>query len=225
MNDPTAIGKVIDKKIGKIGKSGKPIKGEDGRINNGGARIGGGMPKGKITRKRLHQLEVQKAVNQRIMAHADELLNAALSLAKGTQRLMVIITEGEGKNRRRYHEVVTDEETIKQYLDYEEGINDADNPDDDTHYYYLTTDKPDVRAIDMLMNRGLGKAPDKIEITGGFFMQNNLTVEVVGSKHADLEITDDGQITIPGEPTTESEDSDLTSPGPGVEGSSPSTDS
>lgn len=156
---------------------------------------GPGRPKGSLSKKTLEQRMVQAAINQRIMMNADKLFNAALSLAVGQQMLMVVVTEGEGKNAKRHHEVVKDEEIIKQYLDWNEGFTD-EGPGDDNHYYYLSTEKPDIRAIDSLMNRGLGKAPDKLEITGGFFSKTELTIKVVGSQHERdiIDIGEDGQL-------------------------------
>lgn len=182
-NEASSVGEVVEKRWG-------------GRRPNQFGR-----PVGSVSKKTLEQRKVQAEINQRIMQNADKLFNAALSLAVGQQVLMVVVTEGEGKNAKRHHEMVTDPEIIKQYLDWNEGIGDNNDPSDENHYYYLTTKPPDIRAIDSLMNRGLGKAPDKLEITGGFFSKTELTVKVVGSQHERdiLDIGEDGQVVDPGD--------------------------
>lgn len=190
-----------------------------GKAPMGGKRPGAGRPEGRLDDKTLEQKKIQEKVNQRILRHADKLFNAAMSLAVGTQKLIVIISEGEGKNKKRRHEIVDDEEIIKQYLDYNEGINDTESPNDENHYYYLTTEKPDIRAIDSLMNRGLGKAPERLEIHGEFFNRNELTIKVVGDRHDFIDISNDGQISERSEESganseqhSESSDKDSESP-------------
>lgn len=214
MAEVEKIADILDKKIAKTAKRPKPFKYEIEEakqlVDKNGTLHAGGMPRGHVTKRKLEQLTVAKAVNQRIMAHADELLNAALSLAKGQQVLMCIVTEGTGKNRKRYHEMVTDPELIKQYLDWEEGIGDAESPDDDNHYYYITTKSPDMRAIQYLFDRALGKTPDKLEVVGGFFTQNELTIKVVGSQHDVINLGDES-VSSPAEPRADAE----RTPGPG----------
>lgn len=174
MAEPTAISSTIDKKSEKLKK--------DSVAKNGGARPGAGRKPGRYNQKTLVAMKIRDAFNQRVMLHADRLFNAQMNLAVGEQYLFVRITEGEGKNKRVYHEVVTDRELIKQYLDYEEGIGDNDSPNDDSHYYYLSTKPANNMAIDSLLNRALGKVPDKLLIEGGFFNQNKLTIEVVNER-------------------------------------------
>lgn len=149
---------------------------KDGR---GGARPGAGMPKGHVTKRVKERQIVKKAFLDRVAKHADELFNAQYSLAIGERVLMVQITEGEGKNRRRYHEIVDNKEIIKQFLDHEEGINGAESLDDDKHYYYLTTRPANNLAIDSMLNRAFGKAPEKIELEGGFFKDTELIVKIL----------------------------------------------
>lgn len=150
---------------------------------HGGARPNSGRPKGAISKANRDVKESKKLFIQRITKHVDELFNAQLSLAKGEQVLMVAITTGEGKNKKRTHEIVKDEETIKQYLDWEEGFEDSENPGDDNHYYYLTTRPANNMAIDSLLNRAYGKATEKVEFEGGFFKDTELTIKVIKADH------------------------------------------
>lgn len=184
---------------------------------NGGARKGAGFPQGEKKKKTLEQQKVKEQINQRIMLHADRLINAQMQLAVGEQVLMVKIKERDDKGmvKRVTHEVVTDIETIKQFLDYEdgEGTEYEESPNDQDHFYYLSVRPSNNQAIDSLLNRAIGKAPDKLEVVGGFFAQPNLTIKVVGSTHDDISITDDGQISGIGsdgtDPQRETEPSDV----------------
>lgn len=139
----------------------------------------GGRPKGSMNKATMETKVAKKRFIERVNQHVDDLFNAQLSLAQGEQVLMVQITEGEGKNQRRYHEVVEDKETVRQYLDYEEGIGDNENPSDEKHWYYLTTRAANNQAIDSLLNRSFGKAPDKVEVEGGFLGRSKLVIEVI----------------------------------------------
>ena len=210
MSKVTPIKEIVDSKIEKLEKvpeeqlqsklhcdtCGKDTHNTEGHGKRGGARKGGGMPKGKLTKKKLEQIQVREAFNQRVMLHADRLFNAQMNLAVGEQSLFVKVKERDSKGKviRVTHEVITDVETIKQYLDYEEGLEGAESLNDENHYYYLSTKPADNKAIDSLLNRALGKAPDKLEITGGFFSQSQLTIKVVGSDHDVIDIGEDGQL-------------------------------
>lgn len=182
-NHPHCSGTVIDNKCDTCNM--QPL---------GGSRPGSGFPVGQKKRKTLEAMKVKDAFNQRIMQNADKLLNAQMSLAVGEQVLMVVRTEGEGKNKRRYTEMVNDVEVIKDYVDWEEGIDGSSNPSYDENYYYLTTRAANNQAIDSLINRALGKVPEKLEVEGGFFSQSELTIKVVGSEHEDIDIGEDGQV-------------------------------
>ncbi len=160
----------------------------------GGPRPGGGRPKGKLNQKTLDQIAVREAFQQRVMKHANELFEAQLSLAKGETVVMVVRKEKDEKGRtiRKFSEQVTDPYTIQQVVDWEENI--GDDPSDDENFYYIQTRSPNNQALEALLNRALGKAADKIEVTGGFFNQPELTIKVVGSPHDDIDISDSGQV-------------------------------
>lgn len=192
---------ILDSGFERLKESSKEMKcekcGSDGHATEdhgkkGGARKGAGMPKGMTTKKVLEQRAVNDAFRQRVLKHADRLFNAQLNLAVGEQVLMVKSTTGEGKNRKTTYEQVTNADTIQRFLDEADGS--PTSLGEDENWYYLTTKPANNQALESLLNRGMGKAPDKIEVEGGFFSQEKLIVKVVGSKHADIEFGEDGTI-------------------------------
>lgn len=87
-------------------------------------------------------------------------MNAQMNLALGVQLLYVIRTVMEGKKQvRQRPELVTDQPTIEAYL-----AGELEN--DDEEYYFITTERPDNRALDSLFDRALGKAKQPIELDG-----------------------------------------------------------
>lgn len=151
----------------------------------GGARANAGMKKGTITKPRLEKLAIKRAFDKRVMEHADRLFNAQLNLAVGEQVLMVRTTSGEGKTRKVKYEQVTDLETIKQFLDEADGS--PTTLGNDESWYYLVTKPANNMAIDSLLNRGLGKPTEKIEIEGGFFKADKLIIEVANERPVEPE--------------------------------------
>lgn len=121
----------------------------------------GGRPKGSLSPATLERQRVEAAYNQRILRHADELFNAQLNLAKGVTHLFKIVESGEGKTKKREHVLVVDPDEIIAFLDEHDGGNGVV---DDT-YYYITTKDPQNMPIDSLLNRGIGKVTDKVDLT------------------------------------------------------------
>lgn len=130
---------------------------------HGGKRSGAGKPKGHKHKATLERQKVLEAFNQRVMAKADALFNAQLTLAVGSMKVFRIdeIEDDKGKKRRE-HVHVTDADEIKRLLDEHEGAA----GDVDGVYYYFTDVLPDNRAIDSMMNRAFGKPTEHTEITG-----------------------------------------------------------
>lgn len=96
------------------------------------------------------------------MAKADALFNAQLTLAVGSMKVFRIDeTEGDNGKKRREHVHVTDSEEIKGLLDEHDGAPGVV----DGVYYYFQEVAPDNKAIEAMLNRALGKAVEKIEIT------------------------------------------------------------
>lgn len=213
MSEPELIGNILDKSSESLKESqlACAYKGCDGVIDDykcstcgkaplGGKRPGSGFPKGAKKKKTIDKMKANDHFRTRTLLHLDRLYNAQMSLAVGEQVLMVQIKDrdSKGKVTKITHDVVRDIDTIKQYLDNEEGSGGGDELNDSDHYYYLTTKPANNQALDSLLNRALGKAPDKLEIEGGFFDQPQLTIKVVGSKHDNINIGDDGQLHLEG---------------------------
>lgn len=128
---------------------------------NGGKRQGAGRKLGSKSRATLEQRKVLEAFNQRVMAKADALFNAQLTLAVGSMKVFrVDETEGDNGKKKREHVHVTDPEEIKALLDEHDGAPGVV----DGVYYYFQEVAPDNKAIEAMLNRALGKAIDKIEI-------------------------------------------------------------
>lgn len=155
----------------------KPKNKRGGGYENG---VKGGRPKGPTSLTSISKKAAKERFIQRVQDNVDTLFNAQLSLAKGEQHLFVKYHTGEGKDRRAHIDIVTDPETISEYLnDYGESLN----RDSDDEYYFISTRPANNQAIDSLLNRAFGKAPEKIEIEGGFFKANQLKIEVVQPDH------------------------------------------
>lgn len=126
---------------------------------HGGARPGAGRPKGKANPATIERSKVKEAVLDRIHLNADKLLNAQMNKALGETYLMHKFTIGTGSKQRTETEIVTDPETIKDYLDDQ---LDTDNGE----WYYMTTKPADNLALQGLFDRAFGKANATVENTG-----------------------------------------------------------
>ena len=125
----------------------------------GGPQPGGGRPKGSLNKSTLEQRKVLEAFNQRVMAKADALFNAQLTLAVGSMKVFRIDEIQDGKKTRREHVHVTDADEIKRLLDEHDG---AAGTVDDVYYYFQDV-LPDNKAIEAMLNRALGRAAETIK--------------------------------------------------------------
>lgn len=141
---------------------------------NGGARPGAGRKKGGMNKKTLEKKQVEAAMERRIMGVVDNLLDAQLSLARGTSHLFKKQEYGRGKDKRVEFVQVDNPEEIRDYLN---GCFD-DDPD---AYYFITTKRPDNKAIDSMMDRVFGRAKQKI--VGGDADDQPLTIKIIGAQH------------------------------------------
>jgi hypothetical protein len=129
----------------------------------GGAQPGGGRPKGSLNKSTLEQRKVLEAFNQRVMAKADALFNAQLTLAIGSMKVFRIDEiEGENGKKKREHVHVTDADEIKALLDEHDGAAGVV----DGVYYYFQDVLPDNKAIEAMLNRALGKPKETLEHAG-----------------------------------------------------------
>lgn len=128
------------------------------RGKNGGRRPGAGRPKGKMNAKTIEKMAVKKQFEDRVAHHADALFNAQVSLAIGTQYVFMRYKVKTAKGVRwSKFERVTDPDEIIKFLD-------GDFEKSENEYYMITADKPDAHAIDSLLDRAFGKAPQNLNI-------------------------------------------------------------
>lgn len=129
----------------------------------------GGRPKGAKSQTTLVKEAVLREFRNKVLQAADVLFNSQLHVATGQTFLYKIEKElqigpkGGKKYIRSKPKLVTDQWEIENYLmgKYEEG--DAEDEDDpNATYYYLTTQQPDNKAIDSLLDRTFGKASQPI---------------------------------------------------------------
>jgi hypothetical protein len=130
------------------------MPGETSRIN--GRK--GGRPKGRKSAATLEREAVQRAFNQRVMEHADRLFDAQLAAAVGVTMLFKR-PKGGGQAVR-----VTSHAEIRKFLDRHGPAGEVEQ--DDGTYYFLATEKPNAEAVDRLLNRGLGKPADTVDLKG-----------------------------------------------------------
>jgi hypothetical protein len=127
----------------------KPVKGK-----NGGARPGAGRPKGKLNKVNEQRQKAKERFIARVNKMTDELFNAQATIAQGASYLYRVDKDSDGHNLPA--ELVTDPKEIKKYID--------DDLDSDS-YYYITTERPDNRALDSMLNRAFGKPEEHIDLT------------------------------------------------------------
>lgn len=122
----------------------------------GGKRPGAGRARGSKNKKTIEQEVAMQEMRDRIIRSKDELLNSQMNLAMGVQMLYKIITDKDGN--RHKPELVTSQEEIESYL--------AGEYDSFTEYYFITTERPDNKAIDSLFDRVFGKATQPVAGSG-----------------------------------------------------------
>lgn len=122
----------------------------------GGARTGAGRPKGKKDPHTIEREAVLAEYRARVCRQAERLLNAELTVAQGCSYLFKRAKETP-KGKERKTERVTNEETIRQYLD-------GELDDDANDYYFITTDKPDTFTIRGMFDRTFDKPAQRMPI-------------------------------------------------------------
>jgi hypothetical protein len=148
-----------------------------GAFRNGGKRENSGR---KILPRTIETMEVKRKFVERVNKAADRLYNAQLDIALGEKFLMVRIPINDEKSKYKT-EVVTDPDIIAEYID-DNGVT-LNNSGDD--YYYMTTRPANNQAIQSMLDRAFGKAPEKIEIEGSFFKANKLEINIVQKRNED----------------------------------------
>lgn len=148
----------VDKSPSKQGSKVIPPKKKPKKKGRGGARPGAGRPKGKMEPRTLEKMAVKKKVEERIAARAEDLLNAHLTVALGVQYVFTrrLVKTKKGPRWSKFERVL-DPDEIRKFLD---GEFDKAK----TQFYMITAEKPDVHAIDSLLDRSFGKAPQNLNI-------------------------------------------------------------
>ena len=124
----------------------------------GGPRPGAGRPVGALSKTTIEQKIAKQLLVQRVLRSQDRLINAQMSLAQGCSFLYVIKVETvNGIKRKERPQLVKDQYLIESYL--------AGDLEDDEDYYFITTEKPDTRALDSLLDRVHGKANQSVDLT------------------------------------------------------------
>ena len=122
----------------------------------GGARPNAGRPLGSENGQTRKKRIVEEEIKQRVLRSAHKLINAQMSLAQGVQMLYVIEKTEKGANKKP--RLITDQTIIEKFL-----AGELDNEPND--YYFITTERPDNRALDSLLDRIFGKAVSNLDIT------------------------------------------------------------
>lgn len=128
----------------------------------GGVRPNSGRPKGGENEATKEKKKVEKEMKDRILKSVYSLLNSQMTVAHGVQMLYKITTNEKGI--RSKPELITDQWTIEAYL---AGEMDGKIEDNDDEYYFITTERPDTKAIDSMLDRVFGKARQSIGLDGG----------------------------------------------------------
>lgn len=146
----------IESQGGLIGEAIKTAK-------KGGYRPGAGRPRGSKNKLTKEARIREESVKERVLKSVEELVNAQLSLAKGSNFLYKIKMRNVGNRRKPEHILVTDPDEIRRFLDGET----------EDEYYYITTKSPDNKAIDSLLDRAFGKA------TTGSLQDNSFNLNLI----------------------------------------------
>lgn len=133
----------------------------------------GGRPKGSKSVKTLEKEKIVAALQQRYLRAANQIANAQIGLALGSQYLYKIEKEkivgpkGGITYRSKKPELVTAQWEIEQFLEGEcEEGDPRDEHSREATYYFLTAKSPENNAIEAIQNRAYGKPKETVELTG-----------------------------------------------------------
>lgn len=124
----------------------------------GGYRPNAGRPRGSKNKLTKDAKVREKTIKERILKNVDELVNSQLALAKGVQYLYQIRMRNVAGRRKPEHILIKDPKKIKAFLD----------GDLEDEYCYLSTQAPDNKAIDSLLDRAFGKATTQGNVNHDF---------------------------------------------------------
>lgn len=124
----------------------------------GGPRPGAGRPKGRKEPHTLQREAVLKSYRQRVCEQAQRLLDAEMAVAQGCS-FLYRKPKSAPKGEPRKVELVTDEATIRRFLDGE-----LDH--DETDWYFITTERPDTGTIRNMLDRTFDRPAQRVEVAG-----------------------------------------------------------
>lgn len=150
----------------------------------GGVRPNSGRPLGSTNKATRDKKEAEKYIKERIIKSVDSLLNSQMNLAQGVQMLYRIITNEKGIKSKP--ELITDLGTIEDYLA-------GELEDERNEYYFITTERPDNRALDSLIDRAFGKSRQNIGIDGGDVDKPIRLLNYVRDNNGDKKDTEDDE--------------------------------
>ena len=128
---------------------------------SGGPRPGSGRKVGfKLTETHREFLQrkrdAERSYHNKVIKETNRIYEAQLRLGKGCNFLYRVDTDDKGKKQKPV--LVNSQKEIELYL--------AGDVEDMEAYHYITTERPDNRALDSMLDRTYGKAVQKTEVSG-----------------------------------------------------------
>jgi len=148
----------------------------------GGKREGAGRPEGSKNQDTIEEREALRKFKARVRMRVGRLFNAQVSLAEGLQFMIrrEPVRNKKGNIVKYEHTIVEDENEICMALD--EGVVHGQGKDIDGNYYYISVKAPDLKAIDSMMDRTFGKAPQSLDLTSQGERIDGYVVEVIDKR-------------------------------------------
>lgn len=168
---------------------------ECGAFKRGGKRDNAGK---KPYSKKVETEQARMRFRHRVNRSANRLFNAQLDLALGEKYMYV---RKKKKDGTVYTELVTDPDIIAEYIDDDGETLNSSGED----YYYISVRGANNQAIQNLLDRAYGKAPEKIELEGKFFSAEKLEISIVEGHSNELiegEVVDERSDSIEAESET-----------------------
>lgn len=135
--------------------------------NRGGVRPNSGRPVGTLADKTIEKRRANEVFNQRVRKVADKLFVAQSQIALGSMKVIRVDVDQKG-NKKYVH--VTDTHEIIELLTEHHGLPGVV----DGSYYFFQDVPPDNKALDSLLNRGLGKPAETFELNPSESLTNIL---------------------------------------------------
>lgn len=162
--------KTSEPKLENLKKKSVSHKGE-----YGGKRENAGRPKGKKSSKTIEKETAEQEIRRRVFDSLHTLINSQMNVAKGASFLYKIETKRWRTKNGQWKEEKKPPKLVKSQIEIENYLNENYDPKD--IYYFITTQRPDNKAIEALFDRVFGKARQAIDLNA------NLTLEEVLKKH------------------------------------------